>query len=56
VILCLTKIKVLEKVGFIREGIGRQILPLKSGWTDNYEYSILETDERKLSTTPPKLH
>lgn len=40
-------IKVLEKVGMIREGRGRQILPLKSGWSDNFEYSILETDERK---------
>ena len=49
-------IKVLEKVGFIQEGRGRQILPLKSGWSDNYEYSILETDERKLSTTKNKRH
>ena len=40
-------IKVLEKVGMIREGRGRQVLPLKSGWSDNFEYSILETDERK---------
>ena len=40
-------IKVLEKSGMIREGRGRQILPLKSGWSDNFEYSILETDERK---------
>ena len=39
-------IRVLEKVGMIREGRGRQILPLKSGWTDNFEYSILETDKR----------
>lgn len=39
-------IKVLEKVGMIREGRGRQILPLTSGWSDNFEYSILETDER----------
>ncbi len=38
-------IKVLEKVGMIREGRGRQVLPLKSGWSDNFEYSILETDE-----------
>ena len=44
-------IKVLEKVGMIREGRGRLILPLKSGWSDNFEYSILETDKRKLSTT-----
>jgi RimJ/RimL family protein N-acetyltransferase len=48
-------IKVLEKVGLIREGRGRQLLPLKSGWSDNFEYSILESDERKLSTTKPKL-
>lgn len=40
-------IKVLEKVGMIREGRRRQILPLDSGWSDNFEYSILETDERK---------
>jgi ribosomal-protein-alanine N-acetyltransferase len=44
-------IKVLEKVGMIREGRGRQLLPLKSGWSDNFEYSILETDKRKLSST-----
>lgn len=40
-------IKVLEKVGMIREGRGRQVLPLKNGWSDNFEYSILETDKRK---------
>ena len=39
--------KVLEKAGMIREGRLRQVLPLKSGWSDNFEYSILETDERK---------
>lgn len=49
-------IKVLEKVGMIREGRGRQILPLKSGWSDNFEYSILETDQRKLSATKNKRH
>jgi hypothetical protein len=31
----------------IREGRSRQILPLKSGWSDNFGYAILETDERK---------
>lgn len=40
-------IKVLEKAGMIREGRGRQLLALKSGWSDNFEYAILETDERK---------
>jgi RimJ/RimL family protein N-acetyltransferase len=40
----LASIKVLEKSGMIKEGRGRQILPLKSGWADNFEYSILDTD------------
>ncbi|MEL6721271.1 MAG: GNAT family protein, partial [Bacteroidota bacterium] len=40
-------IKVLEKVGMTREGHRRKILPLKSGWSDNYMYAILETDERR---------
>jgi RimJ/RimL family protein N-acetyltransferase len=40
-------IKVLEKAGMIREGRGRQLLPLATGWADNFEYSILETDLRK---------
>ncbi len=39
--------KVLEKAGMVREGRLRQVLPLKSGWSDNFEYSILETDTRK---------
>jgi hypothetical protein len=30
----------------IREGRGRQLLPLKSGWSDNFQYAILETDSR----------
>ena len=33
--------KVLEKCGFIIEGTQRQNLPLKTGWSDNHEYSIL---------------
>jgi RimJ/RimL family protein N-acetyltransferase len=40
-------IKVLGKAGMTKEGRGRQILPLSSGWSDNYEYSILETDLNK---------
>lgn len=38
---------VLEKVGMWREAHTRQLLPLKSGWSDNYGYAILETDLRK---------
>jgi [ribosomal protein S5]-alanine N-acetyltransferase len=37
-------IKVLEKVGMKREAHTRQLLPLKSGWSDNYGYAILATD------------
>jgi len=43
-------IKMLEKIGMKREGRGRQILPLDSGWSDNFAYAILETDERKMYT------
>ena len=37
-------ITVLEKAGMLREAHRRQLLPLKSGWSDNYEYAILPTD------------
>ena len=40
-------ISVLEKVGMTREAHTRKLLPLKSGWSDNYGYAILSTDERK---------
>lgn len=39
-------ISVLEKVGMSREAHTRKLLPLKSGWSDNYGYAILSTDER----------
>lgn len=38
-------IKVLEKAGMLKEGRKRQILPLKSGWSDNFEYAILSSDK-----------
>ncbi|MEL6303676.1 MAG: GNAT family N-acetyltransferase [Bacteroidota bacterium] len=37
-------IKVLEKAGMFREGRKREILPLKSGWSDNFSFAILESD------------
>lgn len=40
----LGSICVLEKIGMTREAHTRQLLPLKSGWSDNYGYAILETD------------
>lgn len=39
-------IRVLEKAGMIREGRKRQVLPLQTGWSDNFEYALLETDPR----------
>ncbi|WP_306352577.1 GNAT family N-acetyltransferase [Flavobacterium sp. '19STA2R22 D10 B1'] len=36
--------KVLEKVGMLREAHTRELLPLKSGWSDNYGYAKLSTD------------
>jgi RimJ/RimL family protein N-acetyltransferase len=37
-------IRVLEKVGMTKEGRGRKILPLKAGWSDNFQFSILESE------------
>lgn len=38
--------KVMEKVGMTKEGRKRKTLPLQSGWSDSFEYAILETDVR----------
>ncbi len=40
----IASINVLEKAGMIREGQKRKVLPLKTGWSDNFEYAILSTD------------
>ncbi len=40
----LGSIKVLEKAGMKKEGRKRQSLPLKSGWSDSFEYAIIVTD------------
>lgn len=37
-------LKVLEKVGMVREGCKRSILLIRGEWVDAYFYSILETD------------
>jgi len=39
-------IRVLEKVGMIREGLRRKILPIRGEWKDNYHYAIVEDDPR----------
>lgn len=40
----LASIRVLEKVGMQREGRRRKVLPLRDGWSDNFEFAILEED------------
>lgn len=40
----LASIKVLEKVGMIKEGMKRKILPVRGEWMDNYFFAILEED------------
>jgi RimJ/RimL family protein N-acetyltransferase len=37
-------IRILEKAGMTREGRKRKVLPLKDGWSDNFEFAILATD------------
>ena len=37
-------LKLLEKVGMLREGRHRKILPIRGEWVDNYTYAILEED------------
>lgn len=39
-------IRVLEKIGMLKEGRKREVLPLKRGWSDNYIYAILKEDKR----------
>ncbi|TPN82448.1 GNAT family N-acetyltransferase [Aquimarina algicola] len=41
-------IRVLEKVGMIKEGHKREVLPLATGWSDNYEYAMLQKDWEQL--------
>ena len=36
--------KVLEKCGFIKEGMSRKILPIRGEWKDAYKFAILEED------------
>jgi [ribosomal protein S5]-alanine N-acetyltransferase len=40
----IASVQVLEKIGMTREAHTRKLLPLKSGWSDNYGYAILDTD------------
>lgn len=37
-------IRVLERLGMVREGKKRQFLPIRGQWTDSYMYGILSDD------------
>jgi [ribosomal protein S5]-alanine N-acetyltransferase len=41
--------KVLEKVGMIREGRKRKVLPIRGQWIDNFFYGILEEDWERIN-------
>ena len=43
----IASINTLEKVGMIREGRKREVLPIRGKWVDNYFYSILEKDVKQ---------
>jgi RimJ/RimL family protein N-acetyltransferase len=43
-------IMVMEKVGMIREGLKRKILPIRGKWADAYSYAILKEEFIKVST------
>jgi RimJ/RimL family protein N-acetyltransferase len=36
--------RVLEKVGMIKEGHCRKLLPIRGQWVDNFEFGILDSD------------
>ncbi|MFT4660147.1 MAG: ribosomal-protein-alanine N-acetyltransferase [Patiriisocius sp.] len=40
----LGSLKVLEKAGMIKEGRTRQRLPLKTGWSDGFDFGMLKSE------------
>lgn len=40
--------KVIEKAGFIQEGLFRGNLPIRGKWVDNYEFAMLDADFERL--------
>jgi [ribosomal protein S5]-alanine N-acetyltransferase len=49
-------IRTLEKVGMTREGRKRKVLPLKDGWSDNFEYAILSTDRKETQHSNSEIY
>lgn len=44
--------RVLEKAGMLKESRKRKVLPLKSGWSDNFEYAMLAEDWARTKPDP----
>ena len=40
----LESIRILEKLGMVREGKKRQFLPINNRWMDSYMYALLSED------------
>jgi ribosomal-protein-alanine N-acetyltransferase len=40
-------IRVLEKVGFTREGLAREYLKINGRWQDHFLYALLKDDPRR---------
>ncbi|MBD0333598.1 MAG: GNAT family N-acetyltransferase [Chitinophagaceae bacterium] len=52
----LESIRILEKLGMVREGKKRQFLPINDRWMDSYMYAILSEDfEFGSLSSPPSL-
>ncbi|MCH7323219.1 GNAT family N-acetyltransferase [Solibacillus sp. MA9] len=45
----IASIKVLEKSGFTREGLLRQLLFINGVWVDHYMYAILQDEYKKMN-------
>lgn len=45
--------KVIEKAGFVQEGLFRDNLPIRGKWVDNYEFAMLDTDFERLYPLQP---
>lgn len=44
----LASVRVLEKSGFVREGLLRQLLFINGVWVDHYMYAILQNDYKNM--------
>ncbi len=49
-----SSIRVLERVGFVREGFARSYLRINGRWQDHVLFALLETDPLTTSRSPPR--